>query len=150
MKNSFLLAKANLLKSKGNAISLTLVMLIVAMFINIGFVMMFGIGSFFERRAEELNTSHFIIDVSADEDFAAAQFNFLQNDARVESIDVHDFVMGIGFIEEVTTGGNGLLMFSPIVEDQQFNPLTLVGDYLPLTGDYVYIPHFMMIGANLN
>ncbi|MCL2425802.1 MAG: ABC transporter permease [Oscillospiraceae bacterium] len=148
MRNSILLAKANLNRSKGNTISLTFVMLLVAMFINVGFVMMFGIGGFFDQRAEELNSAHFITDISADEDFAAAQFNFLQQDSRVESIEVHDFVMGGGTIVDIATGGTAMFLFSPIVENQQFNPLTLVDDYLPLTGNYAYIPHFMMIAGN--
>ena len=149
MNNSILLAKANLKKNKGNAISLTLVMILVAMFISIGYTMMFGISSFYQRRAIALNTSHFITEISADEDFAQAQFNFVRQDPRVEAYEIYDFVMGNGVIIDVATGGTGMFLFSPLIETQQFNPVTLVGDYLPLYGDRAYIPHFMLIGGGL-
>ena len=143
-----MLATANLKKSKGNAITLAMVMLFVAMFINIAFVMLFGIGSFFDRRAEELNTGHFVTYLSQDEAFAHAQLQLLERDARVSSIEIQDFVTGVGeaFFGELPDPG--LMMFSPVYQYQTMNPLTLIGDYLPLTGDAVYIPHFIMIGGN--
>jgi len=147
MRNSLMLAVANLRKSKGNAISLTLVMLLVAMFINIAFVMLFGIGSFFDQRAEELNTAHFMTNLSQDEAFASSQMQFIAQDARVGSIEMQVFVSGQGDAFFNGLPDPGYMMFQPIYEGQQMNPLTMVGDYLPLTGDAIYIPHFMMIGG---
>ncbi|MCL2364444.1 MAG: ABC transporter permease [Defluviitaleaceae bacterium] len=149
MKNSILLAKANLQKSKGNAIGLVVVMLFVAMFINIGFVMLFGIGTFFERRAEELNSGHIITHLSEDETFAAAQMQFLTDDDRVKVIEVQSFVAGDGEVMLNNLPNLGYLMFSRVYENQVLNPLTMVGDYLPLTGNAVYVPHYMVLLDNL-
>jgi len=148
MKNIFLLTISNLRKSKSNAISLAMVMLFVAMFINTAFVMLFGIGSFFDQRAEELNTGHFLTYISEDEAFANAQLNFMQQDARVSEVEIQDFVSSPGDVFFNDLPDHGVMMFSPIYENQQMNHLALVGDYLPLTGDAIYIPHFMMIGGS--
>ena len=145
MKNSILLAKANLKKGKGNAISLTLVMLFVAMFINIGFVMLFGIGSFFDRRAEELNTGHIVTHFSEDYVFAAAQMYFIETDDRIQTIEIQSFVAGDGNAMLNNMPDLGYLMFSRVYQNQVLNPLTLVGDYLPLTGNRVYVPHYMVL-----
>jgi len=149
MRNSILLAKANLKKNKSNAISLTLVMLFVAMFINIGFVMMFGIGSFFDQRADELNTGHIVTHLSRDSAFADAQVGFMQQDYRVQTIEIQDMVIGNGHVVLDGMPDLGLLMFSPVYEHQQLNPLTMVGDYLPLTGNGIYVPHFMVLSGGL-
>jgi len=142
-----MLATANLRKSKGNAISLTMVMLLVAMFINIAFVMLFGIGDFFNQRATELNTAHFMTYLSSDEAFQYSQMQFIEQDARVSSIEIQDFVSGNGEAFFNGLPDPGFMMFQPIIEGQQMNPLTMVGDYMSLIGDAIYIPHFMMIGG---
>jgi len=147
MRNNWMLAAANLRKSKGNAVSLALVMLFVAMFINIAFVMLFGITDFFNQRADELNTGHVITYLSHDEAFANAQLQFISQDARISTIEVQDFVSGDGsvFLDDDLHGSHGLMMFSPIYDNQQLNPLTMVGDYLPLTSDAIYIPYFILL-----
>ena len=150
MINSILLAKANLKKGKGNAISLCIVMLLVAMFINIGFVMLFGISSFFDQRAEELNTGHIVTLLSEDYYFRNSQLQFIEADSRVETIEIQSFVAwdGSAILNDMTD--MGFLMFSPVYQDQVLNPLTLVGEYLPLTGNAVYVPHYMVMHGNLS
>jgi len=144
-----MLTKANLKRSKGNSISLVLVMLLVALFVNIAFVMLFGIGDFFDRHSEELNVSHFVTQLSDDENFSAAQQNFIQQDPRIEASEIQEFVQAQGDVLFNGLPDTGLLMFSRVYANQIFNPLTLIDDYLPLTGHAIYIPHYMMLGGNM-
>jgi len=142
-----MLTIANLRKSKGNVVSLCFAMVFVAIFIGIGFAMLFGIGDFFDQRANELNTGHIVTHLSEDYVFANTQIRLVKEDARVETIEIQDFVIGNGYAVLNDMPDLGLLMFSAVHQDQQLNPLTLVGDYLPLTGNAIYIPHFMMISG---
>jgi len=139
-----MLAAANLRKNKGQAISLFLMMVIVAMFMNIGIVMFSGIGSFFDQRAEELNSPHFMTFLSAYEK-AEAQMQFVTQHTDVLTTETQVVVGGNGDFFIGDTGDHGFFMFARKCETQQMNPPTLVGSSLPLTGNYIYIPHFMML-----
>lgn len=57
MKKIFMLSFANIRKSKGQTISLSIMFLVAGFLLNAGLLVFINFGSFFERTTEELNTS---------------------------------------------------------------------------------------------
>ena len=146
MCHIWMLATANLRKNKGQATSLFALILIVAMFLNIGLVMFFGMGQFFDERGEELNTAHFSTFLSA-YGISDAQQQFIEQYPGVTDVEQQNIVGGHGdfFIDDVAVGSFSFFMFARKDNNQQMNPPTLIGDSLPLTGDAIYLPYFMAL-----
>ncbi|MDR1322610.1 MAG: hypothetical protein LBK56_14505 [Gracilibacteraceae bacterium] len=61
MKNIFIITRANLRGSKGQAVGLLMFVIIAAMLLNIGLLLQFRFGDFFEKRAEELHSPHYVL-----------------------------------------------------------------------------------------
>ena len=144
MINIWMLTKANLRKNKGQAATLFLMMLIVTMFLNIGIVMFTGIGNFVDQRAEELNAPHFVTFLSA-YDIADAQMQFIQQHPYVTATETQDVIAGMA--EFFVGAGNdvGFYIIARQYENGEMNFPALIGNYLPLTGDAAYIPHYLML-----
>ena len=58
MNKIFMLAFANIRKTKGNTVSLFIMFLIAALLLNAGLLVYVNFGSFFEKTTKELNTSN--------------------------------------------------------------------------------------------
>jgi len=149
MKNIWMLTKTNLRKSKSQTFSMFLLITIAAMFLNIGLVLYFGVGSFFDERAEELNTAHFVAIQPESEEYYE-QLNFIQNFHSVTEVETQNVLVAFGgyFPSETLAGGN--LIISNVADEQTMNPPALIGDSLPLTENAVYIPHFMFLGGGFS
>jgi len=142
MKSINLLAKSNLKKNKGQAITLLIIMILVATFMTVGVTMITSIGSFLERRAGELNSAHFFAAISNYE-VGDAQIDFLQNHSLTANTEIFDTVLGGG---EVTFGENTdflNFLFSPVCATRQMNPPIPAGDHLPLEGNAIYVPKYI-------
>lgn len=142
-----MLAAANIRKSKSQTISLLIFVLIAAMFLNIGLVMYFGLDRFFDERAEQLNTSHYsalqLASVTTEE-----QLRYMRNYPGVIDAESKDVIADMGDYLVNGAKNNGVLVFSRADESQRMNPPSLIGDSMPLIGDAIYIPYFMMIDGN--
>ena len=149
MKNTWILTHANLLKSKSQTFNMFLLVAIAIMFFNIGLVLLFDVGSFFSRRAEELNTAHFIavhhIDTPIEAGIAYIQ-NFPGFVAMEQTTVIYSF--GGFYIGDAMTAAD--IFISPVTPAQTMNPATLIGDSLPLVGNAIYVPHVVRAGHNLN
>lgn len=142
MKSITLLAKSNLKKNKGQVITLLIIMILVATFMTIGVTMITSIGSFLERRANDLNSAHFFAAISNYE-VGEAQIDFLQNHTLTADTEVIDAIMGGG---EVAFGENTdfiNFLFSTVCTTRKMNPPIPAGDHLPLTGNAIYVPKFI-------
>lgn len=142
MRNIFTLSAANLRKSKSQAISLVLLVTIAAMFLYMGFVMFFGMGRFFDERAEQLNAPHYTVFTNN-----AERIELIKNFDGVGEVEIQEVVAGFTFF-----GGsmNALIMaFARVDENLKLNPLAIVGDALPLEGNAIYLPHGVMLGSGL-
>lgn len=148
MRNVFMLTLANIRKRKSQSIGLLLFMLIAVMFMNIGLVMSFGIGAFFDKRAEELNAEHFVGIYAAGAASVKEGRAFAENYKGVSEIEVIDAVGGWG---DFIMNGNeyiSLLMLKCVSESQSMSPPTLIGEHLPLIDDAIYVPYFMLLEGN--
>ena len=145
-----MLTLANLRKNKGQAVSVTLIIALATIFLSLGLTVLTGLEGFLNQRAEELHAPHVV----------AVETRYTTNNDRLE------FIQGFPNVIETETqaviaglGGyyNGdILDIIPIIiadgsQPQTMNPLTLVGDYLTLEGDAIYVPRsvFLMGGFEI-
>ena len=147
MKNILLLSFADFRKNKSQAISLFIFVLIAAMFMNIGLVLFLGMETFFDERAEANNSAHFWSFYSAPTDSIDEGLRYLKNYPGVTETESVDIVGGNGEITLNDAKTFPYLLLSPVYEHQKMDAPSMVGDYLPLTGDAIYIPNFMMLGG---
>ena len=145
MKNIWLLAKSNLRKSKGQTFSMFLLIMIISMLLNVGLVMFLGIGDFFNKRAEELSTAHFVAFLPENEPLEK-HLDFLGGYPQVYETESGKILLGQGGFYIGNELAEGMSAFAWETTGQQMNPLTLIGESLPLTENAIYIPHFIFLG----
>lgn len=140
MRTVWIVVMSGLRKNKGQTAGMLILMLLTAMFLNIGLSMYFGIENYYDERAEELNTPHF----STQEKEGipnTPRFHFIESFPGVEEVETQSILHGIGAL--IMNGEQAAT--SVIIADgnakQQMNPPHLVGRYKPLEGDAVYIPY---------
>jgi len=144
MGKLWMLTAANLRKSKSQAVSLLIFVLIAAMFLNIGLVTYFGVGRFFDTKTDELNSSH-VAFIQSDSVTTDEQLQYLNQYPGVVETEKQSIVAAMG--NYVINGGKntGIIMFADANDpDQKMNPPSLIGESLPMTGDAIYIPYFIM------
>jgi len=141
-----MLTFSNLRKSKGQTFGLITLMLMAAMFINIGLVIFFNAGSFFSQRAEELNSAHFFTMQKHDAP-SNAQLYFLEQFEGVSEVESQGVLAGIGRLSDQALG---LIVIDYGTSYRSMNPMTTLGDVLPLTNDAVYLPRILYLNSGYN
>ena len=144
MKNIWMLAKANLRKSKSQTVSVLLIVIVAALMLNVGLVLFTGVGSFFDERAKELNAPSFVTILPASEPFDA-QLAYIENFEGVSQVELQSALVGMGsfLLDDLELSGN--IIIAPQTAYQQMNPPSLIGEYLPLSYNGIYIPHFLFL-----
>ena len=94
MNKMFLLALANIRKTKGQTVILTLLFFISSMMLNIGLIVLLGFGSYFERTIEELNTSDVYILIPKARYTEDVEQFFTEHD-DIESFQVNNAISGL-------------------------------------------------------
>ena len=149
MKKIWMLAAANLRKSKSQTISLLVFVLIAAMFLSIGLTMYFGISELFEQRAEAGHSSHFTAiytgAVPTDEhmDYIRTYPGVVESERQAAVGGYGDYLMG-------GAKSTAFMYFAKIDEHTGMDAPALIGDARPLVGDAIYIPYFMTLGNDYN
>ena len=144
MKRIFLLARANIRKSKGQMIILVVLFLIAAMLMNVGFALLFNFGNYFEEMAEDLNTSDALVLISKNLWTEETEQLLRESSTEFEKYDVL-FMFG-----EIPMGDNGNMVlsqfiFSDVNEVRNFSQWMLVSDSMPLDEGGAYIPYGLYI-----
>ena len=146
MQNIWLLTFANLRKNKPQAVSVLTVILLATALLSIGLVVFIDIGRFFDERATYLHAPHFAI---AEERFTSNndRLEFIQTFPGVVETETQNIIGGVGgyYIGDVLNAVVILIADGSV--EQEMNPLSLIGDYLPLEGDAIYIPHVMFLSG---
>ena len=150
MKQILLLTKSYFHKTKGQMATLIALVAIAVMLLNIGIIMQIGLSTFFDQRAEELNAPHFTVVVGHGLADSTEVEEFLTHHESVVELEQRDILFSWGelFIGDVAF--NQALILETNDPSNTMNPPTLIGDYLPLEGDAIYIPHFLMVDNNLS
>ena len=145
MSHILILTKSYFHKTKGQTVSLVALIAIAVMLFNIGFIMQIGISTFFDQRAGELNSGHFAVVVGPAMADASEIEQFLIEHESVIEIEQREVLFSWGDIfvgDHRTSQAIILETDDPTIT---MNPPSLIGDYLPLVGDVIYIPHFLMV-----
>ena len=137
-----MLAKANIRKNKSQAVSLSVFVLIAAVFLNCGLILYFDFGSYFQARAEELNAPHLSIAQRADTT-TAEQLKWLAE--HPQAVEMEYYPVAVGYPEVFMNGSKTITIavFSDITEKQTMNPPTLIGESLPLADGSIYLPYIL-------
>jgi len=144
-----MLATANLRKNKSQAVSLLIFVLIAAMFLNIGLVLYFDVEDYFDKRAEELHTPHLMI-VQSENITTDEQFTWLRDNPQIAEMERFDAVAASVDLTFNNVKTNGSVVFSKVEQSQTMNPLTLIGDYLPLGDNSIYVPYVLKAAGGYN
>lgn len=140
MRAVWMLVMANFRKNKGQAIGMLILILMTAMFMNIGLSMYFSVGNYYDERAEELNTPDFV--TQEKENIPnTARYNFITEYPGVNEVETQSILHGIGALlingERATTS----IIIADGTAKQHMNPPHLVGEYMPLKDNAIYIPY---------
>ena len=149
MKNIWILAKANLRKSKSQTFSMGILIFAVAILLNIGLVTMLGVGNFFEDKAEELNAPHFV-SIHTKYSSQGEELEFLRNFPGVTEVETTSVILGAGGVRLGENFANSIIIIAPKTGTQTMNPPHLIGNYNPLHGNAIYVPHFMILQGGLS
>ena len=142
MKNIWLLTLANLRKNKGQAVSVSLVILLATLLLSIGLIVLFDIDNAAQARAEYLNAPHFM----AIESYHTSnndRLEFIENFSGVTAVETQTILYGLGGYYRAETLLTGPVIIADGTNIQEMNPISLIGDYLPLEKDAIYLPHFI-------
>jgi putative ABC transport system permease protein len=141
-----LLALTNIRAGKGQAFSLLLFTFVAALLLNLGLLLLFNFGSFFDKRAEELHTAHFAI-MEQKELFTPRQTVWLNSYPGVTEVEREDV---ISFMTEVPYNGGGMVCFVVFVDastPRTMNDLLLVEGSPPQTADELCLPSIFKFGG---
>ncbi|MCL2718339.1 MAG: ABC transporter permease [Lachnospiraceae bacterium] len=148
MKNILMLMTANIRKGKSQSITLLLFVLIATIMLNAGFVLIFGIGNFFDERAEVNNAPHFAVTYFDGSEGIKEGEQFIKNYPGVIEAEKLNAIGGLGEIFTNETSSPITLLISRMDENQKMDRLSLIGDSLPLTGNAIYMPYYLFINDN--
>ena len=148
MKNILMLTIANIRKRKSQSVTLLLFVLIATMLLNIGLILVLGIGSFFDERAEDNNVAHFATFYYADSNGIDDGRQFIKTYPGVKEIEELNVIGGYGEVIVGDVNTNYTLLISRITQNQKMDAPSMVGDSLPLIGDAIYVPNFMFINGD--
>lgn len=145
MKTILMLALAPIRKNKGQSINLFVFALITVMILNIGLALYFGIGTFFDERAEANHSAHFSGIYYSGFDSVEQGQSFIANDARVAEMERIHAIGGMGEYSLGDENTTGFLALSHYDIAQRIDAPSFIGEYLPLDGDRIYIPNTLFI-----
>jgi len=150
MNKIFMLAKGNIRKAKGQMIILAALFMIAATLLIMGLSVMTGFGSHFDELVEELNTSEAQF-VMAERLFTPRVEALFSQHATEFETHTNIAFSGTGDLtwEDDVRGGMGVFFYS-IDDARNLSQWKLVGEYLPLTHDSVYVPYMLHFSAGYN
>ena len=145
MNKIFMLARANIRKTKGQTATLVALFLIASTMLNVGLTVLLGFGSFFDKTAEELNTSDAYI-VIPETMYSDEVEQYIREETT-------GFQKNSGVLTFMTvTWKNEPLEFACMISDKD-EPRSLskwktVGESLPETRDSIYVPYrYKVVGG---
>lgn len=140
------LAQANIRKSKGQAVSLLVFVLIAVFLLNIGLVLFLKTGEFFDEKVEILNAPHTVI-IQSEAITTDEQKTYLENYSGSTDVEVQNVLATQGDYYLNGSKSTGILIFAKGSDAQKMNPPSLIGDSLPLDTGSIYVPYLMKVAG---
>ncbi|MDR0293138.1 MAG: ABC transporter permease [Oscillospiraceae bacterium] len=145
MNKIFLLARANIRKTKGQTVILAILFLISSMMLNAGLIVLFSFGSFFERLTEELNTSDAYIYIP--------EVLYTDEVEQYLQTETLHFQKNSGIMADTAFEWKGEpfgsnMVICDIDEPRSISQWKYISDSLPQTADAIYVPYgFKIVGG---
>jgi putative ABC transport system permease protein len=146
MKNIFIVTRANLRGGKGQAAGLLLFVIIAAMLLNIGLLLQFRFGDFFEKRAEELHSPHYVL-IEESRLFNQSQLDYLNDYPGVTETEHEE---AIYLMADFSYNGGKLaayLAFLNTGTKRGMNDLTIIEGEAPTAEDEICLPFVLKAGG---
>lgn len=148
MKNSILLALANIRKNKGQTFNLLAVVFIAGFLLNLGLLLLFNFSRFYEERSEKLHTPHAAI-VEDTASYRQEQADYLKNYPGVTETESQEVLAEKADIKFNGDKIPGIFIMVKASSQHKMNPLKLLGKYTPLDEHSIYLPYIMKAGGKL-
>ncbi|HZK34858.1 MAG TPA: FtsX-like permease family protein [Bacillota bacterium] len=151
MNKIFLLSLANIRKSKGSAVSISIMFLISAMLLNIGLLIFVNFGSFFTKTTNELNTSnvYYLMSSSLYNDQVEAYINNNENVLNTQKEDSFWVSAQTKYNDNVRAG---FFLLNDANKPRNMSKWKFIGAHLPTDEMSIYLPYLYQLdgGYKLN
>jgi len=143
-----MLAKGNIRKAKGQMLILAILFLIASTLLIIGLSVMTGFNSHFDELVEELNATdtHFNMTHSL---FTPGMEDLFRRYATDFETQRGAFFMSAELTWRDDVFNSGLIIYN-VEDSRRLSQWKLVGEYLPLTENGVYVPYILHFSAEYN
>lgn len=151
MKNLWMLAIANIRKTKSASITLVIMFIIAALLLNTGLLVAINYGSFFETLKTELSASD-VYYIFPDALYSDEVQSYINDNEHIVQSQAHDMKwLGAHF----NSNGKNIdrtVLFTNMDEERQISKWKFVGEHLPSEGMSVYVPNIFqsVSGYELN
>ncbi len=152
MSKIYMLAMSNIRKSKAHTISLGIMLIIAAIVLNLGLLMFLNYNSFFDKTADELNTSDCYMTIPF-QYYNDDLLSFIENHNNVKEVENEYSIPRNVRVKKADNKeiDNIMLFFNNDVE-RNLTKKKFVGEYLPLDDNSIYVGYYFNVewGYELN
>lgn len=146
MAKTLMIAYANARKGLSQTISLFILVAIASLLLGLGLVLFFQFGTYFDKRADELNVAHVSI-VQSTDITTSQQEDYLDDYPGVTETETLPVLSAYGdyYVNDAKTAG--LFIFESIDTRQDMNPALLIGESRSLDKESIYVPYLMKVAG---
>ncbi|SHO44455.1 ABC transporter permease [Anaerocolumna xylanovorans] len=148
MKKILLLSFSNIRKNKGQMVNLLLVVFIAGFLLNLGLLLFFNFGKFYDELCRKTNSPHAAF-LMAQTSAGNAQNDYLKYYPGVTELEQQEVLADNADIQYNGDKMPGLFMMVKASRKQAMNPLKLIGPSNPLSDNSIYLPYIMKTGGKL-
>ncbi|MDF2652476.1 MAG: transporter permease, partial [Paenibacillus sp.] len=141
-----ILTAANIRKNKSQAFSLLVFVVIAVMLVNVGLVLLFNFGKYFDNRAEQLHAPHLTI-LQNEKYTTDEQLTWLKRYPRVTEVEKLQVLADYG--EYFMHGAKNVaaMILENGNEKHAMNGYYLIGESDPLKDNAIYVPYTMKVAG---
>ena len=146
MKKLVMLSFANIKKAKGQSISLLTFILIATMLLSLGLMLYFNFGSFFDKKAAELDVAHYSV-VEERRIYDEEQTSFLKNYKGVEKTEKEDV---LSFMTDIVYNEGempGVTILAKEGNSKGMGEINLIEGKESLSERGIYLPYIFKTGG---
>lgn len=147
MRNIWMLTAANLRKGKSQLISMVGLILLAALFLNLGLLFMLNLGKFYMERVEAQNAAHSIIFIEKSA-FEKSDEEYVRYYPGVQSVQIEECIF-LGASEFNYSGSKTTMEFiiSNFDAPREMTKLKFIGNHIKDERDIIYLPYTMKTGG---
>ncbi len=142
-----MLAYANIRKTKGHTISLFLMFGIAALLLNVGLLISFNFGNYFDKITKDMNTSD-IYYIMPETDFTEEVEQYMTNHENMKQMETVDPMWAQAEIEYNGGTKKNVFIFCNADATRSMTRWKFVGKHLPADDMSIYLPYlFQLVGG---